>query len=108
MTFIPLTPESVEIISSVIPSAKYESPGSGLMLAKGRTATLLGSSCSAGLLCSFSQGSTIWYTSSGALTFFTDLVPRLLSGRLNFFFFQAEDGIRAGRVTGVQTCALPI
>src|SRR4051794_41339164 len=31
--------------------------------------------------------------------------------RLNtffFFFFQAEDGIRDGRVTGVQTCALPI
>src|SRR5690625_3004910 len=25
-----------------------------------------------------------------------------------FFFFQAEDGIRAGHVTGVQTCALPI
>src|SRR5690348_14645014 len=24
------------------------------------------------------------------------------------FFFQAEDGIRVGRVTGVQTCALPI
>src|SRR5690348_17606810 len=24
------------------------------------------------------------------------------------FFFQAEDGIRYGRVTGVQTCALPI
>src|SRR5690625_6596305 len=24
------------------------------------------------------------------------------------FFFQAEDGIRAGHVTGVQTCALPI
>src|SRR5690348_12843468 len=24
------------------------------------------------------------------------------------FFFQAEDGIRRGRVTGVQTCALPI
>src|SRR6267143_773571 len=24
------------------------------------------------------------------------------------FFFQAEDGIRAGTVTGVQTCALPI
>src|SRR6266487_5439265 len=23
-------------------------------------------------------------------------------------FFQAEDGIRSGRVTGVQTCALPI
>src|SRR5690625_5989096 len=26
----------------------------------------------------------------------------------NFFFFQAEDGIRDGHVTGVQTCALPI
>src|SRR6266571_8006119 len=24
------------------------------------------------------------------------------------FFFQAEDGIRDGQVTGVQTCALPI
>src|SRR4051794_41953836 len=27
---------------------------------------------------------------------------------LLFFFFQAEDGIRDGRETGVQTCALPI
>src|SRR5690348_18268981 len=27
---------------------------------------------------------------------------------LGLFFFQAEDGIRDGRVTGVQTCALPI
>src|SRR5439155_5516777 len=26
----------------------------------------------------------------------------------DFFFFQAEDGIRGGHVTGVQTCALPI
>src|SRR5215510_2833919 len=25
---------------------------------------------------------------------------------VNFFFFQAEDGIRDGHVTGVQTCAL--
>src|SRR5438876_2274379 len=31
------------------------------------------------------------------------LLPFLIS-----FFFQAEDGIRDGRVTGVQTCALPI
>ena len=30
-----------------------------------------------------------------------------MSGRL-FFFFQAEDGIRDYKVTGVQTCALPI
>src|SRR5439155_4144068 len=29
-------------------------------------------------------------------------------GGLLFFFFQAEDGIRDGHVTGVQTCALPI
>src|SRR5256885_8793699 len=30
-------------------------------------------------------------------------------GRLSlFFFFQAEDGIRDYKVTGVQTCALPI
>src|SRR5439155_16502171 len=27
---------------------------------------------------------------------------------LSFFFFRAEDGIRDGHVTGVQTCALPI
>src|SRR5438552_8235593 len=26
----------------------------------------------------------------------------------NYFFFQAEDGIRDDLVTGVQTCALPI
>src|SRR5438876_753647 len=34
----------------------------------------------------------------------------LLEGTLQAgtFFFQAEDGIRDGRVTGVQTCALPI
>src|SRR5689334_24771303 len=27
---------------------------------------------------------------------------------LDFFFFQAEDGLRDGTVTGLQTCALPI
>src|SRR5690348_3483370 len=26
----------------------------------------------------------------------------------DFIFFYAEDGIRLGRVTGIQTCALPI
>src|SRR5699024_12098644 len=30
------------------------------------------------------------------------------SSRVSSFFFQAEDGIRARNVTGVQTCALPI
>src|SRR5439155_14196750 len=33
-------------------------------------------------------------------------VPR--TGRTRRCFFQAEDGIRDGHVTGVQTCALPI
>ena len=27
---------------------------------------------------------------------------------VSYFFFQAEDGIRDYKVTGVQTCALPI
>src|SRR6267143_6046655 len=31
-----------------------------------------------------------------------------MTRRYVFFLFQAEDGIRAGTVTGVQTCALPI
>src|SRR2546430_3142192 len=38
--------------------------------------------------------------------------PRLYTSKIcqyiNFFFFQAEDGIRDLTVTGVQTCALPI
>src|SRR2546426_2929848 len=33
---------------------------------------------------------------------------RFISCCLYFFFFQAEDGIRDYKVTGVQTCALPI
>src|SRR5256885_3053039 len=33
---------------------------------------------------------------------------RCLVLTLFFFFFQAEDGIRDYKVTGVQTCALPI
>src|SRR2546426_10525582 len=32
----------------------------------------------------------------------------LRASRFLFFFFQAEDGIRDYKVTGVQTCALPI
>src|SRR6266850_6482280 len=31
-----------------------------------------------------------------------------MTSRFFFFFFQAEDGIRDYKVTGVQTCALPI
>src|ERR671918_2854573 len=36
------------------------------------------------------------------------VVRRARSYRFCFFFFQAEDGIRDYKVTGVQTCALPI
>src|SRR5256885_10052204 len=35
-------------------------------------------------------------------------VEGCLAGKCRFFFFQAEDGIRDYKVTGVQTCALPI
>src|SRR5439155_6296188 len=34
--------------------------------------------------------------------------PRAFLRNIVLFFFQAEDGIRDGHVTGVQTCALPI
>src|SRR5256885_8382236 len=36
------------------------------------------------------------------------LESRTVSDSSLFFFFQAEDGIRDYKVTGVQTCALPI
>src|SRR5256885_7162259 len=36
------------------------------------------------------------------------VVPKGSGWVLVFFFFQAEDGIRDYKVTGVQTCALPI
>src|SRR2546426_6389690 len=36
------------------------------------------------------------------------LLGRVLSSTVVIFFFQAEDGIRDYKVTGVQTCALPI
>ena len=35
-------------------------------------------------------------------------VRNVMCGAALFFFFQAEDGIRDYKVTGVQTCALPI
>src|SRR5207253_7715023 len=36
------------------------------------------------------------------------LLVSVLIVMYHLFFFQAEDGIRDGHVTGVQTCALPI
>src|SRR5437660_4887121 len=40
--------------------------------------------------------------------YFVSSLFKLLFSIVFFFFFQAEDGIRDGHVTGVQTCALPI
>src|SRR5256884_5943161 len=52
------------------------------------------------------------YVASSAARDVVDMGIRRASGRVvhvsNFFFFQAEDGIRDVAVTGVQTCALPI
>src|SRR5256885_8848631 len=51
---------------------------------------------------------------SGRIRVFNDLVcksfmdVKITVGSYVFFFFQAEDGIRDYKVTGVQTCALPI
>src|SRR2546426_1888667 len=41
-------------------------------------------------------------------SFFIDILLVAVYFFLFFFFFQAEDGIRDYKVTGVQTCALPI
>src|SRR5439155_7137079 len=38
----------------------------------------------------------------------TLIIIQFIYCSIYFFFFQAEDGIRDGHVTGVQTCALPI
>src|SRR2546429_4873052 len=52
------------------------------------------------------------YVASSAARDVVDMGIRRASGRVrhitDFFFFQAEDGIRDVAVTGVQTCALPI
>src|SRR5256885_3911239 len=49
----------------------------------------------------------LWTISESARVFFAceHYISRTTR---NFFFFQAEDGIRDYKVTGVQTCALPI
>src|SRR6266581_1319833 len=57
----------------------------------------------------------VWVPIHGLLAGFNPYNPADLEYYLRYnvpveavFFFQAEDGIRDGRVTGVQTCALPI
>src|SRR5256885_4550564 len=48
----------------------------------------------------------VWYALLGMMA--EEVVVLSGSCRVFFFFFQAEDGIRDYKVTGVQTCALPI
>src|SRR5256885_1994981 len=55
----------------------------------------------------FSTSQRLRTTRASARTFFTFRHYITPSAR-NFCFFQAEDGIRDYKVTGVQTCALPI
>src|SRR5699024_11962094 len=40
--------------------------------------------------------------------FFNSINENNIDFQTQYFFFQAEDGIRDRNVTGVQTCALPI
>src|SRR5256885_5254002 len=51
-----------------------------------------------------------WRTREYALVLYVvnHSVSKEIDDFVNFFFFQAEDGIRDYKVTGVQTCALPI
>src|SRR3989454_844895 len=55
------------------------------------------------VMCLYGDRYSVWFTSRGGLGRGTRLFIRSF-----FFFFQAEDGIRDYKVTGVQTCALPI
>src|SRR5689334_24603274 len=55
----------------------------------------------------FSTSQRLRTTRASARTFFT-FRHYITPAACNFFLFQAEDCIRAGTVTGVQTCALPI
>src|SRR5256885_4841151 len=50
--------------------------------------------------CFFDVGGSRWIKKLG--------ISISIMGVLLFFLFQAEDGIRDYKVTGVQTCALPI
>src|SRR5256885_8194680 len=51
---------------------------------------------------------TLWMSISPKVIFCYPLYIAALIHYFLFFFFQAEDGIRDYKVTGVQTCALPI
>src|SRR3989442_1383044 len=69
---------------SVIPSAKYESCGLGLMLESGRTASRCTSKLDLPPFLPF-QGSTTLNTSAGSVTFFSSLLPMLENGNSNLF-----------------------
>ena len=85
-TLSPRILDRTVISSSVIPSEKYSSAGSGLMLANGRITNLLVSCSVGGTVLASSHGITILYTSIDEFTFFNDLGPRLISGNSDLFW----------------------
>src|SRR5256885_13068976 len=65
--------------------------------------------CTVSTLNSYILSSSCRYCMSVmAVVLFCSLCKKCDVGCCFFFFFQAEDGIRDYKVTGVQTCALPI
>src|SRR5689334_8599407 len=56
----------------------------------------------------FVDGKDVHTLGGDALREYRTTVQAVFQDPWSSFFFQAEDGIRVGTVTGVQTCALPI
>src|SRR5256885_1423657 len=54
------------------------------------------------------QGSNVPNPDEAVTSFVSGAMAKSGKGVLEGLFFQAEDGIRDYKVTGVQTCALPI
>src|SRR5690348_14259273 len=77
----------------------------GARSARGKQA-LVGNVTEGGTVIAKRYAANLW--SGRDYTLGVTLRGGLVNVSLDGFFFQAEDGIRDGRVTGVQTCALPI
>src|SRR2546422_2496391 len=82
----------VLISSSVIPSAKYSSFWSGLMLEKGRIAILVLGEEGASPADGWFQGRAILNTSIGKSTFLRVLAPMGMMGKSNLFLTWACTG----------------
>src|SRR5205807_595714 len=58
--------------------------------------------------CAAKTSPTVTFPSLNLISLIAFCFNIWLNGVASYFFFQAEDGIRVYKVTGVQTCALPI